>query len=101
MQLQLAIFPSRLVEMHLHTRTHARTYAHTHARTHARMHALVGVRQAKVPIRGSTPTFSNIFLETIMSDVLEELESIIRIAGQSSTNLRFADDIDGLAGNEQ
>ena len=39
----------------------------------------------------------------IMSDVLEEHEGtvILSIAGRTITNLRFADDIDGLAGSEQ
>ena len=36
-----------------------------------------------------------------MSDVLEEHKGTISIAGRTITNLRFADDIDGLAGSEQ
>ena len=36
-----------------------------------------------------------------MSDVLEEHEATVSIAGRTITNLRFADDIDGLAGSEQ
>ena len=36
-----------------------------------------------------------------MSDVLEEHETTVSIAGRTITNLRFADDIDGLAGSEQ
>ena len=36
-----------------------------------------------------------------MSDVLEEHEGTVSIAGRTITNLRFADDIDGLAGSEQ
>ena len=35
-----------------------------------------------------------------MSDVLEEHEGTISIAGRTITNLRFADDIDGLEGSE-
>ena len=35
-----------------------------------------------------------------MSDVLEEHEGTVSIAGRTITNLRFADDIDGLAGSE-
>ena len=36
-----------------------------------------------------------------MSDVLEEHEGTVSIAGGTITNLRFAYDIDGLAGSEQ
>ncbi len=36
-----------------------------------------------------------------MSDVLEEHEATLSIAGRTITNLRFADDIDGLACSEQ
>ena len=57
-------------------------------------HTTVGVRQL-------SPTLFNIFLERIMSDVLEEHKGTIIIAGRTTTNLRFADDIDGLAGSEQ
>ena len=46
-------------------------------------------------------TLFNIFLERIMSDVLEEHGGTVSIAGRTITNLRFADDIDGLAGSEQ
>ena len=46
-------------------------------------------------------TLFNIFLERIMSDVLEEHKGTISILGRTITNLRFADDIDGLAGSEQ
>ena len=48
-----------------------------------------------------SPTLFNIFLERIMSDVLEEHERTVSIAGRTITNLRFADDIDGLAGSEK
>ena len=57
----------------------------------------VGVRQECI----LSPTLFNIFLERIMSDVLEEHEGTVSIAGRTITNLRFADDIDGLAGSEQ
>ena len=36
-----------------------------------------------------------------MSDVLEEHEGTVSIAGRTITNLLFADDIDGLTGSEQ
>ena len=60
-------------------------------------HTTVGVHQWCI----LSPTLLNIFLERIMSDVLEEHKGTISIAGRTITNLRFADDIDGLAGSEQ
>ena len=36
-----------------------------------------------------------------MADTLEDHEGTVGIGGRTSTNLRFADDIDGLAGHEQ
>ena len=36
-----------------------------------------------------------------MSDVLDEHEGTVSIAGRTIANFRFADDIDGLAGSEQ
>ena len=36
-----------------------------------------------------------------MTDALEEHESTVSIGGRTITNLRFADDIDGLAGEEE
>ena len=47
-----------------------------------------------------SPTLFNIFLERIMSEALEEHEGTVSIGGRNITNLRFADDIDGVAGNE-
>ena len=35
-----------------------------------------------------------------MTDALEDHEGTVRIGGRTITNLRFADDIDGLAGEE-
>ena len=60
-------------------------------------HTTVGVCQRCI----LSPTLFNIFLERIMSDVLEEHEGTVSIAGRTITNLRFADDIDGLTGSEQ
>ena len=57
----------------------------------------VGVRQGCL----LSPTFFNIFLERIMIDALEDHEGTVSIRGRTITNLRFADDIDGLAGEEE
>ena len=40
------------------------------------------------------------FLERIMTDALDH-EGTVSIGGRTITNLRFADDIDGLAGEEE
>ena len=57
----------------------------------------VGVRQRCL----LSPTFFNIFLERIMSDALEDNDGKVSIGGRNVTNLRFADDIDALAEEEQ
>ena len=36
-----------------------------------------------------------------MTDALEDHEGPVSIGGRTITNLRFADDIDGLAGEEE
>ena len=43
----------------------------------------------------------NIFLERIMTDALEDHEGTVSIGGRPITNLCFADDIDGIAGEEE
>ena len=43
----------------------------------------------------------NIFLEKIMTDALEDHEGTASLGARAITNLRFADDIDGLAGEEE
>ena len=48
-----------------------------------------------------SPTLFNIFLERIMSDALEDHEGTVSIGSKTITNLKFADDIDGLAGSEE
>ena len=57
----------------------------------------VGVRQGCL----LSLTLFNIFLERIMSDALEEHDWKVSIGGRNITNLRFADDIDALAEEEQ
>ena len=56
----------------------------------------VGVRQGCL----LSPTLFNILLERIMTDALEDHAGTVSIGGRTITNLRFADDIDGLAGTE-
>ena len=48
-----------------------------------------------------SPTLFNIFPERIMTDALENHKCTLNIRGRIITNLRFADNIDGLAGEEE
>ena len=48
-----------------------------------------------------SPTLFNIFQERIMTDAFEDHEGTVSIGGRTITNLRFADDIDGLAVEEE
>ena len=57
----------------------------------------VGVRQGCL----LSSTLFNIFLERTMTDASEDPEDTVSIGGRTITNLCFADDIDGLAGEEQ
>ena len=54
----------------------------------------VGVRQVCL----LSPTLFNIYLERITTDALEDHEGIVSIGGRRTTNIRFTDDISGLAG---
>ena len=46
-------------------------------------------------------SFFNIFLKRITTDSLEDHEGIVSTGGKTITSLSFADDIDGLAGEEE
>ena len=46
-------------------------------------------------------TLFYIFLERITTDALEGHEGTVSIGGRTITNLRFANDINGLAGEEE
>ena len=57
----------------------------------------VGVRQGHL----LSPTLFSIFLERIMTDALEDPEGTVSIGGRTTTNLRFANDIDGITGEKE
>ena len=48
-----------------------------------------------------SPTLFNIFLERITTDAVEDHEGTVSIGGRTMTNVCFADDIDGIAGEEK
>ena len=57
----------------------------------------VGVQQGYL----LSPNLFNIFLERIMTDAVKDHEDTVSIVGRTITNLLFANDIDGLAGEEE
>ena len=57
----------------------------------------IGVRQGCL----LSPTLFNIFLKRITTDAFEDHKGTVIIVGRTITNLRFADGIDGLAGEEE
>ena len=54
-----------------------------------------------VTISSFSPSLFNVFLERIVTDAVEDHEDIVSIGGRTITNLFFADDIDGLEGEEE
>ena len=48
-----------------------------------------------------SPTLFNMFLKSIMTDALEDHDGTVSTGGRAITNLRLADDINGLAGEEE
>ena len=56
----------------------------------------VGVRQGCL----LSPTLFNMFLGRTMTDALDDHDGTVSTGGRTITNLCFADDIDGFAGEE-
>ena len=64
---------------------------------------LVVCRSASVSVQCTTRCLYTPFcnMERIMTDALEDHEGTVSIGGRTITNLHFADDNDGLAGEEE
>ena len=75
----------------------AKSAVQMHGRIGEWFRTIVGVRQGC----HLSPTLFSISLEWIMSEVLREHDGKVSIGGRNITNLRFADDIDALAEEEQ
>ena len=60
-------------------------------------HTSVGVRQGCL----LSPTLFSTLLESIMTDTLGDHHGIVSIGGRVITNIRFADDIDGLVKEQE
>ena len=57
----------------------------------------VGVRKGCI----LSPTLFNIYLENIMEETFDQHHPSISVGGRRVCNLRFADDIDLMAGSEE
>ena len=58
------------------------------------------VRQHKI-VKGGKLQKSACSFICVMTDALEDHEGTVSVGGRTITNLRFADDVDGLAGEEE
>jgi len=87
---------ANLIKVIEHLYDHATSAVLLNGNTGEWFRTTVGVRQGCL----LSPTLFNIFLERLMTDALEDHEGSVSIGGRNITNLRFADDIDGLAGTE-